>query len=195
MQSDITRTRNYGGLGLGLSIVKHLVSAHGGTVTASSEGEGRGTRLTVRLPLMLETVVERDIVVPASGGSARMDGLSVLLVDDDVPAQEALAQLLRGLGAQVQTANGAQEALACLAGGSFDILISDLAMPGADGHALLRGVRACEGDRRRIYALALTGLASIHDRDAAIEAGFDDHLPKPVNLQLLIEKLSLGRGR
>ncbi|MBR8210623.1 PAS domain-containing protein [Burkholderia cenocepacia] len=195
MQSDITRTRNYGGLGLGLSIVKHLVSAHGGTVTASSEGEGRGTRLTVRLPLMLETVVERDIVVPASGGSARMDGLSVLLVDDDVPAQEALAQLLRGLGAQVQTANGAQEALACLAAGSFDILISDLAMPGADGHALLRGVRACEGDRRRIYALALTGLASIHDRDAAIEAGFDDHLPKPVNLQLLIEKLSLGRGR
>ncbi|MCA8024733.1 CheR family methyltransferase [Burkholderia cepacia] len=194
MQSDTTRTRNYGGLGLGLSIVKHLVTAHGGTVSASSEGEGRGTRLTVRLPLMHETIVEQDIVV-ASNGSTRMDGLSVLLADDDVPAQEALAHLLRGLGAQVQTANSAEEALARLAAGSFDILISDLAMPGADGYALLRSVRAREGDRRRIYALALTGLASINDRDAAIEAGFDDHLPKPVNVQLLIEKLSLGRGR
>ncbi|HHT8994862.1 TPA: CheR family methyltransferase [Burkholderia cenocepacia] len=195
MQSNTTRTRNYGGLGLGLSIVKHLVTAHGGTVSASSEGEGRGTRLTVRLPLMHETTVGQEIVVPAPSPSARMDGLSVLLADDDVPAKEALAHLLRGLGAHVQTANSADEALACLAAGSFDILISDLAMPGADGYALLRSVRAREGDRRRIYALALTGLASINDRDAAIEAGFDDHLPKPVNLQLLLEKLSLGRGR
>ncbi|RQT97037.1 response regulator [Burkholderia cenocepacia] len=195
MQSDTSRTRNYGGLGLGLSIVKHLVTAHGGTVSASSEGEGRGTRLTVRLPLMHVTSVEEETVVPAPSTSARMDGLSVLLADDDVPAQEALAHLLRGLGAHVQTANSAEEALARLAAGAFDILISDLAMPGADGYALLRSVRAREGDRRRIYALALTGLASIHDRDSAIEAGFDDHLPKPVNFQLLLEKLSLGRGR
>ncbi|MDN7430847.1 CheR family methyltransferase [Burkholderia sp. AU45388] len=195
MQSDTTRTRNYGGLGLGLSIVKHLVLAHAGTVTASSEGVGRGTRLTVRLPMMHESTVEQDIVVPASGSSARMNGLSVLLADDDTPAQEALAHLLRGLGAHVQTANSAEEALARLAAGSFDILISDLAMPGTDGYALLRSVRSREGDRRRIYALALTGLASLQDRDAAIAAGFDDHLPKPVNLQQLIEKLSLGLGR
>lgn len=100
--------------------------------------------------------------------------------------------MLLGLGAHVQTANIAEEALARLTGGSFDILISDLAMPGADGYALLRGVRSREGERRRIYALALTGLTSVQDRDAAIAAGFDDHLPKPVNLQLLIEKLSSG---
>ncbi|WP_143060081.1 response regulator [Burkholderia contaminans] len=149
----------------------------------------------IRLPLMREIAVEQETVVPAPSTSARMDGLSVLLAADDVPAKEALAHLLRGLGAHIQTANSAEEALACLAAGSFDILISDLAMPGADGYALLRSVRAREGDRRRIYALALTGLASIHDRDSAIEAGFDDHLPKPVNLQLLLEKLSLWRGR
>ncbi|MGK8973982.1 ATP-binding protein [Burkholderia cenocepacia] len=195
MQSDTSRTRNYGGLGLGLSIVKHLVTAHGGTVTASSEGEGRGTRLTVRLPSLQDSIVDADAAAPASSGSVRLEGLSVLLVDDDVQAQEALAHLLRGLGAQVQLATGAKDALARLAAGSFDILISDLAMPDDDGHALLRGVREREGDRQRIYALALTGLASINDRDAAIAAGFDDHLPKPVNLQLLLEKLSLGRGR
>jgi|OM-RGC.v1.024674221 two-component system, chemotaxis family, CheB/CheR fusion protein len=124
----------------------------------------------------------------------RKDCLSVLLADDDIPAREALAHLLLGLGAHVQTANIAEEALARLTGGSFDILISDLAMPGADGYALLRGVRSREGERRRIYALALTGLTSVQDRDAAIAAGFDDHLPKPVNLQLLIEKLSSGGG-
>ncbi|RQU99906.1 response regulator [Burkholderia cenocepacia] len=195
MQSDTSRTRNHGGLGLGLSIVKHLVTAHGGTVTASSEGEGRGTRLTVRLPLMHAASVEQEFNAPAPSDSARLDGLSVMLVDDDVAAQEVLAHLLRSLGAQVQTATGAAEALNCLAAGSFDTLISDLAMPGADGYALMRSVREREGNRRRIYALALTGLASIHDRDAAIAAGFDDHLPKPVNLSLLLEKLSLGRGR
>ncbi|MBR8313836.1 PAS domain-containing protein [Burkholderia dolosa] len=195
MQSDTSRTRQYGGLGLGLSIVKHLVTAHGGTVTASSEGEGRGTRLTVRIPLLQTATTEQGTIDVAPNKSARLDGLSVLLVDDDVPAQEPLAHLLRGLGAQVQIASGAKEALACLAAGSFDILVSDLAMPGADGHALLRDVRNREGGRRRIYALALTGLASIHDRDAAIAAGFDDHLPKPVDVKVLLEKLSLGRGR
>lgn len=195
MQADTGRTREYGGLGLGLSIVKHLVVAHGGTAVASSEGEGRGTRLTVRLPLVQAAVAEQEPVAHASSGSVHLDGLSVLLVDDDAQAQEALAYLLRSLGAQVQTASGTREALACLTAGSFDILVSDLAMPGADGHALLRGIRDREGARRRIYALALTGLASLQDRDAAIAAGFDDHLPKPVNAEVLLEKLSLARGR
>ncbi|KJJ99795.1 histidine kinase [Burkholderiaceae bacterium 26] len=195
MQSDTSRTREYGGLGLGLSIVKHLVAAHGGTVTASSEGEGRGTRLTVRLPLIQAQVDEHAFTERAANGAQRLDGLSVLLVDDDTQSQEALTYLLRSLGAQVQTASGAKEALTCIGAGSFDILVSDLAMPGTDGHALLRSIRQQEGGRRRIYALALTGLASLQDRDAAIAAGFDDHLPKPVNVELLLEKLSLGRGR
>jgi two-component system CheB/CheR fusion protein len=195
MQSDMSRTRQYGGLGLGLSIVKHLVAAHGGTVAASSEGEGRGTRLTVRLPLVQCAVTAADSVAPASNRPATLDGLSLLLVDDDGQALEALAQLLRGLGAQVQTACGTQEALDCLEAGSFDMLVSDLAMPGADGYTLLRSVRQREGGRRRVYALALSGLASLQDRDAAIAAGFDDHLPKPVNTQILLEKLLLGRGR
>lgn len=195
MQSDTSRTREYGGLGLGLSIVKHLVAAHGGTVTASSEGEGRGTRLTVRLPLVQAQLDEKELAGSASIESGRLDGLSILLVDDDAGSLEALTYLLRSLGAQVQTASAAKEALACLRAGSFDILVSDLAMPGTDGNAFLRSVREQEGGRRRVYALALTGLASLQDRDAAIAAGFDDHLPKPANIELLLEKLSLGRGR
>jgi two-component system CheB/CheR fusion protein len=118
-----------------------------------------------------------------------------LLVDDEELALEALAYLLRSHGAQVQTASSAREALACLAAGSFDILVSDVAMPGADGYTLLRSVRERESGRRRIYALALSGLASLPDRDAAIAAGFDDHLPKPVNAEVLVDKLLLGRGR
>ncbi|MGT2477196.1 CheR family methyltransferase [Paraburkholderia terrae] len=196
MQSDMSRTRKYGGLGLGLSIVKHLVAAHGGTVAASSEGEGRGMRLTLRLPLMqCAAVAATDPAAPVSDRSATLDGLSLLLVDDDEQALEALAHLLRSLGAQVQTASDKDEALACLAAGSFDVLVSDLAMPGADGYELLRTVREREGGRRRVYALALSGLASLQDRDAAIAAGFDDHMPKPVNAEGLLEKLMLGRGR
>ncbi|AMV46009.1 CheR family methyltransferase [Paraburkholderia caribensis] len=196
MQSDMSRTRQYGGLGLGLSIVKHLVAAHGGTVAASSEGEGRGTRLTVRLPLVqCAAMTVADPVGPVSNWSATLDGLSILLVDDDEQALEALAHLLRSQGAQVQTASRTNEAIACLAAGSFDILVSDLAMPGTDGYALLRSVREREGGRRRVYALALSGLASLQDRDSAIAAGFDDHLPKPVDTEVLLEKLVLGRGR
>jgi two-component system CheB/CheR fusion protein len=198
MQSDMSRTREYGGLGLGLSIVKHLVTAHGGTVTASSDGEGYGTRLTVRLPLVQRAAgTGADSIVASVGTAATLDGLSLLLVDDDELALEALGQLLLSLGAQVQTASSADRALACLAVGSFDILVSDLAMPDVDGYELMRTVRERErgGGRRRVYALALSGLASLQDRDAAIAAGFDDHLPKPVNAEILLEKLLLGRGR
>jgi two-component system CheB/CheR fusion protein len=195
-QADISRTREYGGLGLGLSIVKHLVTAHGGTVVAHSEGEGRGTRLVVRLPVIQVSEAE-DPQVLRPHTASELTGLSMLLVDDDTQAQEALAQLLRSSGAQVQTAASANEALERLAAGSFDVIVSDLAMPGTDGFELLRSVRELErrAGRRRVYALALTGLASLQDRDAAIAAGFDDHLPKPVNADAFLEKLALGRGR
>jgi two-component system CheB/CheR fusion protein len=195
-QADIGRTREYGGLGLGLSIVKHLVTAHGGTVIAHSEGKGRGTRLVVRLPVIQAAPTEDD-TAPRRPGASDLDGLSLLLVDDDISAQEALAQLLRGCGAQVQLAATADEALARLSAGSFDIIVSDLAMPGTDGFELMRNLRELErgSGRRRIFALALTGLASLQDRDAAVAAGFDDHLPKPVNADALFEKLALGRGR
>lgn len=113
-------------------------------MTASSGGEERGARFTVRLPLMRASV-DQEFTAPASSGSALLDGLSFLLVDDDVAAQEVLAHLLRNLGAQVHTATGAADALNCLEAGSFDILITDLAMPGADGHTLLRRIRQQKG--------------------------------------------------
>lgn len=195
-QADISRTREYGGLGLGLSIVKHLVTAHGGTVVAHSEGEGHGTRLVVRLPV-IQSADSDDAGAADERVPSDIEGLSLLLVDDDPHAQEALTELLRGCGAQVQMAASAQEALQRLDAGSFDVIVSDLAMPGTDGFDLMRSVRRLErqGGRRRVFALALTGLASLQDRDAAIAAGFDDHLPKPVNAQALLEKLALGRGR
>jgi len=196
-QSNVSRTREYGGLGLGLSIVKHLAEAHGGSVAAASEGEGRGARFMVRLPLLREPAREPlPLTVPAHV-MPQLDGLAVLLVDDDPEARDALAAVLALSGADVDTAAGAEQALLLLAQRPFDALVSDIAMPGVDGYALMRGLRGREREQglARLYAIALTGLASVEDRDAALDAGFDDHTAKPVVPGLLLEKLGLAQGR
>ncbi len=199
-QADITRTREYGGLGLGLSIVRHLVLAHGGTVTAHSEGEGRGTRLTVRFPAV-ELVSDALEPLPLQTSGMNLDGLRVLLVDDDPHALEALSELLELAGAKVRTAGSVDEGWAAATDTAHEppqALVSDVAMPGADGYSLIRRLRArdhADGGASRLYAVALTGLATLQDRDAAIAAGFDDHLAKPVDVDLLIEKLLAARPR
>lgn len=202
-QADITRTREYGGLGLGLSIVRHLVLAHGGTVTAHSEGEGRGTRLTVRFPAA-ELVSDTPDTPPREGITADLRGLRVLLVDDDPHALDALRHLLELAGAQVCAAGSVDQAWAAVTAAAPDAaphaLVSDVAMPGADGYSLIRRLRAHERDRDAVggpplYAVALTGLATLQDRDAAIAAGFDDHLAKPVDVDLLVEKLLIAKPR
>ncbi len=218
-QADNSRTREYGGLGLGLSIVRHLVLAHGGTVTAYSDGEGRGTRLTVRFPAIDFSVAPTDDTPPLrETASHDLSGLRLLVVDDDLHALEAVEHLLRTTGADVRTAGSVAAAREALDRGAIDALISDVAMPGADGYALIRDLRERErrgdfraaseaadgagpaaGDRGavapRVVAIALTGLATLQDRDEAIAAGFDDHIAKPVDVDLLIEKLVLALPR
>jgi two-component system, chemotaxis family, CheB/CheR fusion protein len=194
---NMSRTREYGGLGLGLSIVKHLVQAHGGTVAVHSDGEGHGTRFTVRLPAVDVPAREPQALTRPVELKLQLEGLSVLLVDDDADGREALHHMLMLAGARVDVAASARDALERLRDQRFDALVSDIAMPGTDGYELVRAARGRERSEglKRSFAIALTGFASIDDREAAIRAGFDDHVPKPVDPQRLIETLMLARGR
>ncbi|WP_233151856.1 CheR family methyltransferase [Pelomonas sp. KK5] len=195
-QANMGRTREHGGLGLGLSIVKHLTQAHGGTVAALSEGPGKGLRLIMRFPALDMPAASPE----APGAPATVEGklrLEVLLVDDDADSREALGELLRLVGARVETAGSASAAVALLDVRSFDAIVSDLAMPGQDGFELMRIVRAREmrDGRPRSYAIALSGLSSLQDRDMALAAGFDDHASKPVDAEALVNWMKVARDR
>jgi signal transduction histidine kinase/ActR/RegA family two-component response regulator len=195
-QADASPTRVHGGLGLGLAIVRHLVELHGGSVEAASEGEGRGATFAVRLPL-----AAGDVKVGAEAGrpaaAAALDGLRVLVVDDEPDTLEALSAALAGYGARVRTALSTREALASLDGGDVDVLVADIGMPGEDGYALVRELRGRPAHRGgRIPAAALTAYARPVDAERALAAGFQVHVAKPVepgDLAALIARLA-GRG-
>jgi signal transduction histidine kinase/ActR/RegA family two-component response regulator len=193
--------RVHGGLGLGLAIVRHLVEMHGGEVKAESEGIGKGTTFTVRLPLVKETHVPLTGRVPAlvlhSGQlqmPAALDGLKVLVVDDEPEARIALASMLRKCGADVLTASSASDALNLLDRWPPDVIVSDLGMPGEDGYELLRKLRAQTGRAAKLPVIALTAYAGLESRLKAIAAGFQDFLTKPIQpekLALAIKNLTL----
>ena len=186
-QADSTPRRSHGGLGLGLSIVRHLVELHGGTVIAESPGENRGARFTVTLPLASEprrAVAPRSRKTPWVGAAlpAALDGVRVLVVDDDHDACELLEMTLRESGASVRAVHSVRAALEALESFHPDLLLSDIAMPEEDGYSLIRRVRAresAEGDR--VPAIALTAFASQADREQALALGFDEHLAKPTS--------------
>ncbi len=187
-QADSTTTRAHQGLGLGLAIVRQLVEAHGGRARVESAGPGQGATFVVELPIIAlrepragAGPVSRD----APGGAVRLDGLRVLVVDDHGDARELLALVLRERGAEVLLAAGVSEALEVLARSSVDVLVSDLAMPGADGYALIEAVRATRG--AAMPAVALTAYAGREVRERAIAAGFTAHATKPVNPDDLVE--------
>jgi K+-sensing histidine kinase KdpD/ActR/RegA family two-component response regulator len=190
-QGDATTTRTEGGLGLGLSIVRHLVEAHGGVVSAESAGEGQGARFTVRLPVgVVGTPSTR-----AEPGDARtsnlLAGISILVVDDDPDSREVLVASLEQAGAHVHVRASARDALTALADMQTDVILADVAMPEQDGYAFIRRVRASSAtDLAVIPAIALTSLARETDRKDALTAGFQLHLTKPIAPRALVEAIA-----
>lgn len=188
-QADGSTTRNYGGLGLGLAIVRHLVELHGGTAYAESGGENQGSKFTVRLPLMVSAEHHFDVPVsmPAVAAAPRdrqlsLNGLRVLVVDDEVDARMLLTAMLERCGAEVISVNSAQEGLEVLETWRPDVLVADIGMPVEDGYALIRRVRTLPKDKGgQTPALALTAYARTEDRVRALSEGYQLHLAKPVD--------------
>ena len=207
-QGDASTTRSHVGLGLGLAIVRHLVELHGGTVEASSAGEGQGATFSVHLPLISAARPEKPAAPSAKetpsgsgaagavAGAAQLGGLRILLVDDDLAGREAMATVLQSRGAQVIVASSSEEALEAMGREHPDVLLSDIEMPGEDGHSLIRKVRALPQDRGGgIPAAALTAYARGEDRQKALSAGFQVHVPKPVQPDELAAVIAELLGR
>lgn len=193
-QQDASTTRTHRGLGLGLSIVKHLVELHGGKVRASSAGLGKGSTFIFQLPLGLAGLAEApespgdvDAAVFEEPGDPSLAGLKILVVDDEPDTREVLQRLLESGGAQVLLAASAREALALLRQEKPHLLISDIGMPHEDGYWLIQQVRAlAPEDGGAVPAVALTALARAEDRIRALRAGFQAHTAKPVETAELI---------
>jgi PAS domain S-box-containing protein len=199
-QADSTSTRKYGGLGLGLAIVRHLVELHGGSVYAHSEGLDRGSVFTVQLPLPPPAALDDGAAATPAAETGedmplRLDGLRVMVVDDEPDLREFLTVSLRRHGAEVTAYAGAEEAYHALVQRAPDVLVSDIAMKGQDGYEFIRRVRAlAAAPASEVPAAALTAHAGGEDGARALEAGFHVHLPKPVDPARLIHTVaSLAR--
>ena len=200
-QADVRTSRAHGGLGLGLAIVRHIVEAHGGTVHAESPGVGQGSVFTVKLPLMMaRTAGEVERRHPTAELAAgvrplqRLDGLRILIVDDEPDSNEAVGNLLVSCGAEVRAAASAQDARDILGRWRADVLVSDVGLPGEDGYGLISSLRAKDDELAQIPAVALTAYASREDKVRLLSAGFQAHVPKPLDAAELVAVIaSLGR--
>ncbi len=197
-QADSSSTRSVGGLGLGLGIVRQLVELHGGTVRADSDGEDKGARFSVCLPLLAVQIAPEETVkktsqpaqIAISNAALRdesLEGARVLVVDDQADARLLVSAVLEGCGARVTTAFSARDALQKLGESRFDVLVSDVGMTGQDGYQLIRQVRALEGPAAQIPAMALTAYARDSDRERALSCGFQAHGVKPIEPKHLAE--------
>lgn len=185
-QADASTVRKFGGLGLGLAIVRHITEMHGGTVEVESEGEGKGSTFRVKLPIMAISVEADDV---ASTGevshfdikpSVNLNGISILAVDDEEDTRSLLAQVLKHYGAAVETAASAAEGYSKFLAKKPDIIISDIGMPEEDGYSLMRRIRSLPDEQGKIPAIALTAFARPQDRMLALASGFQTHVTKPV---------------
>jgi CheY-like chemotaxis protein len=197
-----TSTQSHGGLGLGLTIVRHLVELHAGAIQAASAGPGQGTSFTVTLPITDERPADEarahEIAAPELGSAQLpvLHGVRVLVVDDGADAREVIRAILIQCGAEVTAASTARAALEALQRASFDVLVSDIAMPENDGYGLIRKVRALDAEHGgQIPALALTAYARFEDGVAAIGAGYHRHAAKPIEPTALVAAVATLAGR
>jgi PAS domain S-box-containing protein len=204
-QADASTTRVHGGLGLGLSIVHQLVDLHGGSVSVNSEGEGQGATFTILLPFVgaandqkeveAASPVQTDEVVGLEGLPS-LEGLTVLVVDDEADTRELIREVLKECGSEVILSHSAAEALEAIEKYKPDILISDLGMPDEDGYSLITKIRALPPERGgHIPAAALTAYARAEDRMRVLRSGFQFHLPKPVDSAELVTVVASLAGR
>jgi CheY-like chemotaxis protein len=187
-QAETGSSRSYGGLGLGLAIVRHIVELHGGTVVAASEGEDKGATFTVKLPRILST---RPGAEPGrrhptgetgavDADTPRLDGVRILVVDDEPDSNEVVRAVFTLAGAEVRVAVSAADALTEIVRWHPDVLVSDIGMPVEDGYTLLRRVRRLEGEVAHTPAVALTAYGTTEDRVRIFSAGFQAHVVKPI---------------
>ena len=204
-QADATSTRIHGGLGLGLSIVRQLVDLHGGSISVESEGEGKGATFTITLPFVgvVSNLKEAEPSHPIHSddmisfeGLPSLQGLKVLVVDDEADTRELIREVLKECGSEVITSRSVAEALEALEQHKPDILISDLGMPDEDGYSLISKIRALPSERGgHIPAAALTAYARAEDRMRVLRSGFQFHLPKPVDSAELVTVVASLAGR
>ncbi|MGH9308059.1 MAG: ATP-binding protein [Vicinamibacterales bacterium] len=196
-QADAGTRRRFGGLGLGLAIVRHLAELHGGSVSVESDGEGQGATFRVLLPTRVvrhaepAAAVAAPSALPGGAAAARLDGIHALVVDDDQDALDLFASILEMAGAVVTCASSASEALASIETSAIDVLVSDIEMPGQDGYELLALVReTLARSGRSIVSIAVTAYARGIDRQRALDAGFDLHLAKPIEPAELVSAMA-----
>ena len=211
-QADSTSRRKHGGLGVGLSIVRNLVELHGGEVQVTSDGPGKGATFTIRLPIMglsdadaaqrdesKQLIDSRwkqkdkagdDDVLPTL-----LSGLKVLAVDDQQDTRDLIMLALMRYGAEVRASDSATAALATIAEWQPNVIVSDIGLPEMDGYDFMRALRKIEGDGKRIPAIALTGYAGVIDESNALNAGYELHFSKPINLNELAHAIAKLSGK
>ena len=201
-QADASSIRKFGGLGLGLAIVRHITEMHGGTVDVFSEGEGKGATFTVRLPLITSPIAESEaetamkLLAKNDIPEINLDELLILVVDDEEDTRQLLVQSLTFHGATVISADSVKNALAQIEEKNPDVLVSDIGMPGEDGYSLIRKVRALPDDQQRnMPAIALTAFTRAQDRMRALATGFQNHVSKPVEPDELATVIASLTGR
>jgi signal transduction histidine kinase len=197
-QADSTSTRSHSGLGIGLALVRHVVQLHGGSVAAASPGENRGTAVTLSLPVALPAALSAEppladnalVGMLPSVRHVDLSGLTFLVVDDQADTRDMLSRALEKVGARVQTAESAVEAIRLVEQRVPDMLLSDIGMPEMDGYALMRYLRELPADRGGLLpAVAITAFALERDKAKALEAGYQAHITKPIDFDTLLSTI------